>query len=61
MAEKTELLYFHKWYVEYKLLFLLLLLLLLLLLFIVDDNNTIKSIFVSTNVALNTWLSYVNV
>ena len=58
MAEKTELLYFHKWYVEYKLLFLLLL---LLLLFIVDDNNTIKSIFVSTNVALNTWLSYVNV
>ena len=25
-------------------------------LFIVDDKNTIKHIFVSTNVALNTWL-----
>ena len=33
-----------------------LLLLLLLLLFIVDDKNTIKNIFISTNVALNTWL-----
>ena len=37
-----------------------LLLLLLLLLFIVDDKNTIKNIFISTNVALNTWLIYVN-
>ena len=25
-------------------------------LFIVDDKNTIKNIFISTNVALNTWL-----
>ena len=29
-------------------------------LFIVDDKDTIKNIFVSTNIALNTWLIKVN-
>ena len=29
-------------------------------LFIVDDKNAIKNIFVSTNIALNTWLIKVN-
>ena len=29
-------------------------------LFIVDDKNTIKNIFISTNVALNTWLIQVS-
>ena len=41
---------------KYIIIIIVIIIIIIINLFIVDDKNTIKNIFISTNVALNTWL-----
>ena len=41
---------------KYIIIIIVIIIIIIINLFIVDDKNTIKNIFINTNVALNTWL-----